>query len=62
VISMSHQEIDRLKLVQQIEERQISQKDVASQLQLTVRQVKRLVRRYRDNGAEGLVILSVDKI
>jgi len=52
---MSHQEIDRLKIVQQIEARQITQQDAASQLQLTVRQVRRLVRRYKDNGAEGLI-------
>jgi len=52
---MSHQEIDRLKIVQQLEKRQISQKEAASQLQITVRQVKRLVRRYKDNGAEGLI-------
>ncbi len=52
---MSHQEIDRLKIVQQLEKRQITQKVAASQLQLTVRQVKRLVRRYKDNGAEGLI-------
>jgi len=52
---MSHQEIDRLKIVQQIVDRQITQKAAASQLQLTVRQVKRLVKRYKDNGAEGLI-------
>ncbi len=52
---MSHQEIDRLKIVQQINDNQLTQKEAANQLQLTVRQVKRLVRRYKDNGAEGLI-------
>ena len=52
---MSHQEIDRLKIVQQINDSRLTQKEAANQLQLTVRQVKRLVRRYKDNGAEGLI-------
>jgi hypothetical protein len=52
---MSHQEIDRLKIIQQINSRQITQKEAAVQLQLTVRQVKRLAKRFRDNGAEGLI-------
>jgi len=52
---MSHQEVDRLKTIQQINDSRITQKEAARQLQLTVRQVKRLVRRYKDNGAQGLV-------
>ncbi len=52
---MSHREVERLKIVQQIESRKITQRVAASHLQLTVRQVKRLVRRYKDNGAEGLI-------
>lgn len=52
---MSHQEIDRLKIIQQIDSKQMPQKVAATQLQLTVRQVKRLIKRYKDNGAEGLI-------
>jgi hypothetical protein len=52
---MTHQEIDRLKIVQQIKGRQITQKLATSQLQLSVRQVRILVKRYKDNAAEGLI-------
>jgi len=52
---MSHQEIDRLKVIQQVDSRQLTQKGAAVQLHLTVRQVKRLVKRYRDKGALGLI-------
>jgi hypothetical protein len=37
---MSHQEIDRLKIVQPLKYSLLTQKEAASQLQLTVRQVK----------------------
>ena len=56
MITMSHQEIDRLAVIQQVDNRQITQKEAASQLNLSVRQVKRLVKRFRDNGVEGHTI------
>jgi len=55
MITMSHQEIDRLAVIQQVDSRQLTQKEAASQLNLSVRQIKRLVKRFRDNGAAGLV-------
>jgi transposase len=55
MITMSHQEIDRLAVIQQVDNRQLSQKEAASQLNLSVRQVKRIVKRFRDGGAAGLI-------
>lgn len=52
---MSHREIDRLSVVQLVERRRLTQIQAASQLGLSVRQVKRLVRAYRKQGAVGLV-------
>lgn len=52
---MSHREIDRLSVVQSVERRRLTQIQAASQLGLSVRQVKRLVRAYRKQGAVGLV-------
>jgi len=55
MITMSHQEIDRLAVIQQVDNRQLSQKEAARQLNLGIRQVKRLVKRFRDDGAAGLI-------
>lgn len=54
-ITMSRREVDRLALIQQVDNRQICQRDAAQRLHLSVRQIKRLVRRYRTEGATGLV-------
>jgi transposase len=52
---MSQQEVDRLSVIQSVTNRHLTQADAARQLGLSVRQVKRLVRRYQDQGAAGLV-------
>lgn len=54
-ITMSHKEVDRLGVIQAVARKQLKQREAARQLGLSVRQVKRLVRRYRDQGAGGLV-------
>lgn len=54
-ITMSHQEIDRVALLQSLLSKQLRQREVAERLGLSVRQVKRLVARYRAEGAAGLV-------
>lgn len=54
-ITMSRREVDRLGVVQAVCERRLRQCDAAQQLGLSVRQVKRLCRRHRDEGAAGLV-------
>ena len=52
---MSGKEIDRLGVVRQVAARRLRQREAAERLGLSVRQVQRLVRRYRDDGAAGLV-------
>lgn len=54
-ITMSQKEADRLAVIQAVIGKQLTQRAAAGQLGLGVRQVKRLVRRYRDQGATGLV-------
>jgi len=54
-ITMSHKEINRLEVIQQVAGKQLSQKAAARRLGLSVRQVKRLLRSYRQEGATGLV-------
>lgn len=55
VLTMSHQELDRATVVRNVAERQLTQAQAAAQLKLSVRQVKRLARRYRAEGPAGLV-------
>ena len=52
---MSGKEVDRLSLVRKLEAKRLRQREAAEQLGLSVRQVKRLLRRYRQDGAAGLV-------
>ena len=54
-ITMSRKEVDRLEVIQAVVGKRLKQREAAGQLGLTVRQVKRLVRRYREAGASGLV-------
>lgn len=54
-ITMSQKEVDRLSVIQQAAGKQLRQKETARRLGLSVRQIKRLVRRYRAEGAAGLV-------
>jgi len=53
-IALSHQELDRLGLIQAVAGGDLTQKAAAQRLNLCVRQVKRLVRRYREQGPAGL--------
>jgi hypothetical protein len=52
---MSTRERDRLRTIEALCERRLQQAPAAQQLGLSVRQVKRLVRAYRRQGAAGLV-------
>ena len=54
-ITMSHQEIDRVGVIKQVVDKRLKQQAAAEQLGLSVRQIKRLVQRYRTEGAGGLV-------
>lgn len=54
-VTLSRREVDRLEVVQALQQRQLKQEDAARQLGMSVRQVKRLLRRYREAGAAGLV-------
>lgn len=52
---MSQRELDRAGVIRQVVEQRLRQKDAARQLGLSVRQIKRLVQRYRAEGAAGLI-------
>lgn len=55
VLTMSTKELHRLSVVQKIMDKRLTQALGAQQLGLSIRQVKRLVRKYKQHGTEGLV-------
>ncbi len=52
---MSNQEITRLEVMQRLKDKRLTQKEAAQLLGISIRQVKRLWRAYRKEGAKGLV-------
>jgi hypothetical protein len=54
-ITMSMQELDRLKMIQAVVSGQIQASTAAARLDLTRRQINQLIQRYIDVGASGLV-------
>lgn len=55
ILTMSKKEITRLKLMQRLEGKQVTQKEVSRQLGISIRQVKRIWQAYRREGAAGLI-------
>lgn len=55
LLTMSTKEMSRLEVVQRLAEKRLKEKEAAEILGLTVRQVKRLLKKYRQTGASGLI-------
>lgn len=55
LLTMSDKEIARLEVMQRLKDKRLTQKEAARLLGLSTRQVKRLWRAYRRQGAQGLV-------
>lgn len=55
LVTMSKEELSRLEVMERLQEKRIRQKAAAEVLGVSVRQVKRLLRVYRREGASGLV-------
>lgn len=60
-IEMSQKEIKRVGIIQRTAEKKLRQVRAAELLKLCVRQVRRIVKRYRSGGEKGLVHLSRGK-
>jgi len=54
LVTMSNKELHRLSVIQAVIEKRLRRRDAASQLDLSERQVQRLMNRYRESGAAGL--------
>lgn len=55
LLEMSRKELGRLEVMQKLVEKRMSQDEAGKVLGVSVRQVKRLLRAYREKGAQGLV-------
>ena len=54
-LTMSAKELDRLEIIRRVTERRLTQRTAAERLGLGLRQVERLCRAFRADGAAGLV-------
>jgi len=57
IISMSAKETERITIMDNLIEKRIKQKHAGRQLNISVRQVQRILRRYKREGVAGLVHL-----
>ena len=55
LLTMSPKEVNRLEVMQRLDEKRMKQKAAAELLGISERRVKRLLRRYRGQGPSGLV-------
>ena len=55
LLTMSNRELTRLEVMQRIKQKRLTQKEAAGMLGLSVRQIKRLYRAYKADGAKGLI-------
>jgi len=55
LVQMSSKELSRLEVIQRLSKKQMSQKEAGEILHVGTRQIKRLLKRYRKQGATGLI-------
>jgi transposase len=55
LLEMSAKELSRLEVMQRLSRKQMSQKEAGAILHLSTRQIKRLLKAYRQQGTTGLV-------
>ena len=55
LLTMSNREINRLEVMQRLKDKRLRQAEAARMLGISVRQVKRLFRAYKDLGPPGLI-------
>ncbi len=55
IISMSGKEVDRITVLERLNKREIKQHHAAKLVGVSIRQIRRLAKRYKQQGAAGLV-------
>lgn len=54
LVTMSEKELNRLNVIQSVCDKRLRRRDAAHQLQISERQVQRLMNRYRQSGVSGI--------
>ena len=52
---MSQKEVERLKIIDRVSNRELSQSRASKLLGITERQIRRILAQYRENGPSGLI-------
>lgn len=52
---MSEKELDRLQILQRVENKELKQKDAAKILNLSLRQFEKVLKSYRKHGVNGII-------
>ena len=55
ILEMSEEEVRRVEILRMAEEKRITQKQGAKRMGVTQRHFSRILRRYRDQGPEGII-------
>ncbi len=55
ILSLTKKELSRVQVLEQLNAKQIKQRQAAAQLNLSLRQVKRLLRAFRRRGAQAVI-------
>ena len=55
LLTMSTKEINKLEVMQRLTRKELRQKEAAEMLGISIRQIKRILRTYRQEGAQGIV-------
>lgn len=55
LITMSNRELDKLAIIRQVADKKIKQAEAAYRLDLSTRQIRRILQKYRSKGPKGLI-------
>ena len=55
-ISLEGIELDRLLILQQVKNRQLTQEDAGKRLNVSSRQIRRLMKRFISDGIDGITL------
>jgi transposase len=55
LISMTSKELIRLEIIQKVKSKRLTQRQASEFLDLNIRQIKRLCKRYQTEGPKGLI-------
>lgn len=62
LLTMTETEFNRLEIMQKLQEKRITQRQAGEILQLSVRQIKRIWRKYKSDGKSGLINKKRNKV